>query len=156
MSEDPDQMRELRAEIDAVERSALRRVEPGIRATLIAATVMVLLLATSLPWIGDANGWQVLLGDADPADDVGFLPRLFAAAALGFGVGVSALALLTRRWVLVWASALGCGYCVVEGMWAIWSRQTSEGAGPGPGMVLAVVSVVLLAAQWFRLAVSRE
>ncbi|HEU0088976.1 MAG TPA: hypothetical protein VFQ77_15235 [Pseudonocardiaceae bacterium] len=155
MTDDPDRMDELRAEIDAVERSALRRVDPGSRAVVIAGAIMVLLLATLLPWVGGASGWEVLRGTADPAEEVGLLPRLFAAVALGLGVGLSALALLTRRWGLVWASALGCGYCVLDGVWAIWSRQTTEGSGPGVGLILAVLAVVVLAAQWFRLAVSR-
>jgi hypothetical protein len=155
VTDDPDRMDELRAEIDAVERSALRRVDPGSRAVVIAGAIMVLLLATLLPWVGGASGWEVLRGTADPAEEVGLLPRLFAAVALGLGVGLSALALLTRRWGLVWASALGCGYCVLDGVWAIWSRQTTEGSGPGVGLILAVLAVVVLAAQWFRLAVSR-
>jgi len=156
VTDDPDRMDELRAEIDAVERAALRWVDPGTRAIVIAGAIMVLLLATSLPWVGSASGWEVLHGTADPADQVGLLPRLFAAVALAAGVGLSALALLTRRWGLVWASALGCAYGALDGVWAIWSRQTTDGAGPGAGLILAVLAVVVLAAQWFRLAVSRR
>lgn len=158
MPDDFDRINEIRAELDAVERSALRRVDPGHAALVIAAAIMVLLLATSLPWVGAASGWEVVRGAADPADQVGALPRLFAAVALGLGVGLSALALLTRRWGLVWASALGCGYCVLDGVWAIWSRQTAAGgaAGPGAGLVLAELAVAVLAAQWFRLAMSRR
>ncbi|MGH3881791.1 MAG: Rv2732c family membrane protein [Pseudonocardiaceae bacterium] len=154
---DPDGMAELRAEIDAVERSALRRVDPGARAAVIAGAVMLLLLAITMPWVGDTNGWDVLRGTANPVDRVGLLPRLFGVVALGFGVGLSVLALVTRRWGLVWASALGCTYCALDGVWAIWSRQTvSAGPGPGIGMVLAVVAVVVLAVQWWRLALSRR
>lgn len=156
MIEDPNRMEELRAEIDGVERAALRRVDPGSRALVIAGAIMVLLLATLLPWVGDASGWEVLRGTADPAEKIGLLPRLFAAVALGFGVGLSALALVTRRWGLVWASALGCGYCVLDGVWAIWSRQTAHGAGPGVGLIMAVLAVLVLAICWFRLAVSRR
>ncbi|MGH3914735.1 MAG: Rv2732c family membrane protein [Pseudonocardiaceae bacterium] len=156
MTDDPDRLDELRAEIDGVERMALRRVDPGGRAVVISGTIMMLLLATSLPWVGAASGWEVLRGTADPADHVGLLPRLFAAVALAFGVGLSALALATRRWGLVWASALGCGYCVLDGIWAIWSRQTTAGAGPGFGLILAVLAVVVLTVAWFRLAVSRR
>lgn len=156
MTDNPDHYDDLRAEIDAVERTALRRVDPGARATVIAAALMVLLLALTLPWVGGTSGWQILLGDADPLQRVGVLPRLFGSVALAFGVGLSTLALATRRWGLVWASALGCAYCVLDGLWAIWSRQTSPGAGPGIGLVLAVLAVALLASQWLRLAFSRR
>jgi uncharacterized spore protein YtfJ len=74
---------------------------------------------------------------------------------VGFGVVLSALALILRRWGLVLASALGCAYGTLDGMWSIWSRQTVEGAGPGAGMVLAAVAMLVLAAVWFRLAVTR-
>jgi hypothetical protein len=154
--EHPERMNELRAEIDAVEHSALRQVDPGSRAVVIAIAIMAVLLANSLPWVGDATGWEILHGAANPADRVGLLPRLFAAAALGLGVGLSVLALLTRRWGLVWASALGSAYCVLDGVWAIWSRQTAAGPGPGIGLVLAVLATAVLTTQWFRLAVSRR
>ncbi|MGH3984063.1 MAG: Rv2732c family membrane protein [Pseudonocardiaceae bacterium] len=159
MTDDPDGIAELRAEIDAVERSALRHVDPGARAAVLAGAIMVLLLAITLPWVGDASGWDVLRGTANPGDRVGLLPRLFGAVALGFGVVLSALALVTRRWGLVWASALGCTYCALDGVWAIWSRQTvdgPDGPGPGIGMVLAVVAVMVLAVQWLLLALSRR
>lgn len=157
MTDDPDGIAELRAEIDAVERSALRHVDPGARAAVIAGAITMLLLAITLPWVGDASGWDVLRGTANPRDQVGFLPRLFGAVALGFGVGLSVLALVTRRWGLVWASALGCTYCALDGVWAIWSRQTVDGGpGPGIGMVLAVVAVLVLAVQWLWLALSRR
>jgi hypothetical protein len=155
-AKDPDGIAALRAEIDAVERSALRRVDPGVRAAVIAGAIMVLLLAITLPWVGDASGWDVLRGTANPVDRVGLLPRMFGGVALGLGVGLSMLALVTRRWGLVWASALGCTYCVLDGVWAIWSRQTAHGPGPGIGLVLAVLAMAVLAVQWLRVALSRQ
>jgi hypothetical protein len=157
-ADDPEGIAALRAEIDAVERSALRRVDLGAGAVVISGAIMVLLLAITLPWVGDASGWDVLRGTTNPLDRVGLLPRLFGIVALVAGVGLSVLALLTRRWGLVWISALGCAYCALDGVWAIWSRQTvpDPGPGPGPGMVLAVLAVLVLAAQWLRLALSRR
>jgi hypothetical protein len=157
MTSDPDGLAGLRAEIDAVERATLRRVDPGGRAVVISGAIMVLLLAITLPWVGDASGWDVLSGIANPADRVGLLPRMFGGVALAVGIGLSMLALITRRWGLVWASALGCGYCVLDGVWAIWSRQTAHhGPGPGIGLVLAVLAMVVLAVQWLKLALSRR
>jgi hypothetical protein len=156
MIHEPDGISALRAAIDAVERSALRRVDPGIRAAVISGAIMVLLLAITLPWVGDASGWAVLRGMTNPVNKVGLLPRMFAGVALGLGVGPSVLALVTRRWGLVWASALGCAYSVLDGVWAIWSRQTMHGPGPGIGLLLAVLAMVVLAGQWLRLALSRQ
>jgi hypothetical protein len=156
MTHDSERIAGLRAEIDAVERSMLRQVDPGARAVVIAGAIMVLLLAVTLPWVGEASGWAVVSGSTNPADRVGLLPRMFGAVALGSGIGLSTLALITRRWGLVWASALGCAYCVLDGVWAIWSRQTTHGAGPGVGLVLAVLAMAVLAAQWLRLAASRR
>jgi hypothetical protein len=156
MTPDPEGIAGRRAEIDAVERSTLRQVDPGGRAVVISAAIMVLLLAVTLPWVGQASGWDVLSGAANPVDRVGLLPRMFGGVALGLGVGLSVLALVTRRWGLVWASALGCTYCVLDGVWAIWSRQTVHGPGPGIGLVLAVLAITVLAVQWLRLALSRQ
>lgn len=156
MTLDPEGIAGLRAEIDLVERSALRQVDPGGRAVVISVAIMVLLLAVTLPWVGQASGWDVLSGTANPVDRVGLLPRMFGGVALGLGVGLSVLALVTRRWGVVWASALGCTYSVLDGVWAIWSRQTVHGPGPGIGLVLAVLAVTVLAAQWLRLALSRQ
>jgi hypothetical protein len=156
MTNDPDGIAMLRAQIDAVERSALRRVDLGVRAVVIAGAIMVLLLAMTLPWVGNASGWDVLSGTANPVDRVGLFPRMFGSVALVLGVGLSMLALLTRRWGLAWASALGCAYCALDGVWAIWSRQTGHGAGPGIGLVLTVLAMAVLAGQWLWLALSRQ
>ncbi|MGH3787008.1 MAG: Rv2732c family membrane protein [Pseudonocardiaceae bacterium] len=155
-AEDPDRITALRAEIDAIEHSALRRVDPGGGAVVISGAIMFLLLGITLPWVGDASGWDVLRGTANPLDRVGLLPRLFGAVALAAGVVLSVLALVTRRWGLVWVSALGCAYGTLDGIWAIWSRQTVPGPGPGSGMVVAVLAVAVLAVVWLRLALSRR
>lgn len=148
-------MEALRAEIDSVEQSMLRRLEPGWWAMVVAVAVFVLLVAELLPWVGAANGWQVLMGQADPADRTGVLPRLFAGTVLCIGVIASTVAIAVRRWVLAWVCALGCAFAVVNGVLAVWSRQTSGGTGPRAGLVLALVAIAVLAVQWIRLAWSR-
>jgi len=153
---DAERMAVLRNEIDAVERAVLRHVDLGTRAVTLSVALLVLLVALVLPWIGPHSGLDVLRGTTDPAAQVGVLPRLFAGVAVGFGMVLSVLTLVVRRWGLVWASAFGCAYGALDGMWSIWSRQTVEGAGPGVGMVLAAVAVLVLAVVWFRLAVTRE
>lgn len=151
----PDELAALRAEIDEVERDVVRHVEPGRWAMVVALSAFALLVAALLPWVGSDGGWQVLLGQASGEHRVGLLPRLFAGSSLLFGVLLSAVTMFTRRWALVWVCALGCGFSVVHGIWAVWSRQTSGGAGPGAGMVLALVVMLVIAVQWARLALAR-
>lgn len=139
------------AELAGAERRVLSRLDPGLAALVLACAVMLLLVGVVLPWVGAASGWQVLVSGG-----AGVLPRLFAATATGFGVLGSAAGLLSRRWVVAWVCAVGCGFTALCGIAAIWSRQTAEaGARPGVGLVLALLAILLLTWQWVRLSWSR-
>ncbi len=143
------------AELAGIARGIERRTDPGPTALTVAIGVLVLLATLVLPWVGGTPGWEVLAG-LEPT--LGLLPRLFAFTAIGFGVVGSALALATRWWALAWVCAVGCGFSVVDGVWAIWSRQTvvlDGGDGPAFGLVLAVLTVLVLAASWVRIALRR-
>ncbi|WP_019815265.1 Rv2732c family membrane protein [Saccharomonospora saliphila] len=145
----------LAADVDAAVTRAVKTVEFGRRGFAVAVTVFVLVVGLILPWVDGLAGWQVLLGQAEA------IPRLFAATATGFGVLASTLALATRRWWLAWVCAVGGWFAFVDGILAIWSQQSSSvsgvpGDGPGIGLVLAVLAMAALAAQWMRLAWSRS
>jgi hypothetical protein len=135
-----------------------RRISPGSSAVVIFSGIAMLLFALAVPWVGVQSGMDALVG----ATGIGPLPRLFSWTSIGFGVVVSIAALASRRWVLAWLCAVGCGFSIVDGALGIWSRQTGSvaagtvGAGPGVGLVLAWISIVLLTATWTRLAWSRE
>ncbi|WP_307868655.1 Rv2732c family membrane protein [Umezawaea beigongshangensis] len=160
MSQEPEDVAGLRAEIDQVGRSAARRVDPGPGALVIAITVLVIMVAFVLPWVGAARGYDVLLGQVPTGVDVGLLPRVFAWTAVGVGVLLTALTLVLQRWVLAWTCTLGCFAGSVAGVLSIWSTQTTTshlpGPGPGAGLVLAVVGVVVLLVRWVKLAASRS
>ena len=151
----PEELVALDKELAGVTRRVERRTDPSPAAALVVAIAMLALLGgLLLPWSGPALGWQVLAGVAS----IGPLPRLFTFTSLGFGLVISALALGTRWWGLAWLAAFGCGFSVVHGVWAIWSRQTgvpTGGAGPGIGLLLAVVAMLVLAVSWVRIAVRR-
>src|SRR5262249_43933105 len=138
-------------ELEGVERRVERRIDPGGIAFGVTLAMLVLTATLILPWTGDAQGWEILAGSRT----FGALPRLFTFTSLGFGLGVGALAVATRWWALAWLTAVGCGIAIVNGLWAIWSRQTgvlTGGTGPGVGMVVAVAAVIVLTACWVRIA----
>ena len=147
----PDDLASLEAELAEVERSVVRRVDPGSTALPVAVAVLLLVGALMLPWTGGVPGWQVLAGVAN----LGALPRLFTFTSIGFGLLGSAFTLATRLWAAAFVCAVGSGFSVVNGMWAIWSRQVNVphgGSGPGIGLVLAVLAMVALTACWVRIA----
>ncbi len=150
MTDSDDQLRE---EIDEVGRRASRTVELGGRAVVIAVAVFVLLVGLVLPWMNGASGLEVLIGQE--GGKASMVPRLFAATAVLFGVIASALTLITRRWFFAWVGAAGGWFASVDGVLAIWSRQSS-GTDVGIGLIIAVVAMVVIAFQWFRTAASRN
>ncbi|MGQ0483267.1 MAG: Rv2732c family membrane protein [Pseudonocardia sp.] len=150
-----DNLDRLDAELSG--RRSWLRIDPGLGAMGAAVGVLGLLGAVALPWIGPTSGWELLISLGDPAPGVGLLPRLFVVTAVLVGVVGSAAALLTRLWALGWVCALGCGFSVVTGVWAVWSRQTAPPAAPGPGLglVLTLLVTMALTVVWVRIAWSR-
>jgi hypothetical protein len=156
----PKELSKLDSELAGAQRRAERRFEPGGSALVIACAVLVLMIAATLPWSGSATGWQVLTGAAE----IGPLPRVFAVTAIGFGIFVSTAALIVRRWGLAWLAAVGCGFSILDGVVAIWSRLTvrpdgigvAPTSGPAIGLILAWVAIIVLAVSWVRLAWSRR
>ncbi|MGW1678655.1 Rv2732c family membrane protein [Saccharopolyspora sp. NPDC002376] len=137
-------------------RDLLRRIDPGARALVIASVMLVLVVSSLLPWAGDAAGWQVLTGQADPELKIGLLPWLFAVNSTVVGLGFGSLALITRRWVFAFAAGLAGAVVTFEGMIAIWSRQTSGQHGPAIGLILAMVCMAVLTVQWIKTIWTQE
>jgi hypothetical protein len=148
----------FKADIEAAERRVAHGIEAGPRALVVAVLVFLLLASFILPHTGGARGWDVLVGN-DAAISVGIaLPsRVFSWLVLVFGVGFSMLALLTRRWVLAWVALAGCALASATGLLAVWSRQTAIAGHPGPGvgLVVAWVTVIVLTFHWARLVLVR-
>ena len=155
----PKELAALDRELAGVTRRVEYRIDPGRGAALtIAIAMFALLAALFLPWTWSAGesalGWQVLAGLVP----IGPLPRLFTFTSLGFGLVISSLALGTRWWGLAWLATFGCGFSVVHGVWSIWSRQVTVphgGVAPGPGMIVAVLAMLVLAVSWARVALRR-
>jgi hypothetical protein len=148
----------LRAEIEAAERRVAREIDPGPRALIVAILVFVLLGSFILPHTGNVRGWDVLFSSHGAGAAALALPsKVFSWLALVFGVGFSMLALLTRRWTLAWIALAGSSIACAAGLLAVWSRQTVAAGHPGPGVGLFVawIAVILLTFHWARVVWSR-
>ena len=148
----------FRSDIDEAERRIAREIDPGARGLVVAILVFVLLATFMLPHTGHVRGWDVLFSSHGSAAAAVALPsRVFAWLALVFGVGFSMLALLTRRWALAWVALAGSGLASVAGLLAVWSRQTVAAGHPGPGvgLVLAWITIIVLTFHWARVVWSR-
>jgi hypothetical protein len=148
----------FRTDIDAAERRIAREIEPGARALVVAILVFVLLASFMLPHTGHVRGWDVLFSSHGSAAAAVTLPsRVFGWLALVFGVGFSMLALSTRRWALAWVAFAGSAVASVAGLLAVWSRQTVTAGHPGPGvgLVLAWITIIVLTFHWARVVWSR-
>lgn len=152
---------QFKDELDAVERRIAGEIDPGVRALVVAGAVFLLLLSLVLPHAGGARGFDVLLGtDAARAEHIGLPSRIFVWFAVLFGIGFSLLALMTRRWVLAWIAVAGSAIGSVFGVFAIWHRQTPglgnyHGAGPGVGLILGAIAIIVLTFHWIRVVWSR-
>jgi hypothetical protein len=144
---------EFKGDIEAAERRVAREIDPGARALVIAIGVFVLLVSFVLPHTGGTRGLDVLIGGEAAVQDGVSLPlRVFAWLTLVFGVGFSMLALLTRRWALAWIALAGSTVSSLLGLLAVWSRQTAPEPYPGPGigLILAWLAVVVVTYNWAR------
>ncbi|WP_024806123.1 hypothetical protein [Nocardia sp. BMG51109] len=152
---------QFRGDLEAVERKIAGEIDPGARAMVVAGSVFVLLLSLVLPHAGGARGLDVLLYDAAAqAEHIGLPSRIFEWFVTVFGIGFSSLALVTRRWVLAWIAVAGSAIASVFGVLSIWHRQTPglgnyQGAGPGVGLILATLAIIVLTFHWVKVVWSR-
>jgi signal transduction histidine kinase len=158
MSGDDGAFDAYRDDIEAAERRIAREIEPGTRALVVAILVFVLIGSFVLPHTGNVRGWDVLFSTHGAPNAAIALPqRVFSWLALVFGIGFSMLALLTRRWALAWIALAGSAVASAAGLLAIWSRQTVASGHPGPGIGLFVawIAVIMLTFHWARVVWSR-
>ncbi len=149
---------EFKGDIEDAERRVAREINPGARALVVAILVFIILVSFVLPHTGSARGLDVLVGNDTAIREAIALPsRVFTWLVLVFSVGFSILALLTRRWGLAWIALAGSAVACPIGMLAVWSRQTVAEPHPGPGigLIVAWIAVILLTFHWARVVWSR-
>jgi hypothetical protein len=157
-NQNPREFDAFRADIEDAERRVAREFDPGARGFVVAILVFVLLGSFILPHTGDVRGWDVLFASHGAAQAALALPsRVFGWLALVFSVGFSMLALMTRRWALAWIALAGSAVASAVGLLAVWSRQTvAQGhPGPGVGLIVAWITVIVLTFHWARAVWSR-
>jgi uncharacterized membrane protein len=149
---------EYKSDIEDVEKRVAREIDPGARALVVAGLVFVILATFVIPHTGHARGLDVLVGDDAAIREAVALPsRVFTWLTLVFSVGFSIAALLTRRWGVAWIALAGSAVACPIGMLAVWSRQTVAHPHPGPGigLIVAWIAVILLTFHWARVVWSR-
>ncbi|KRD08538.1 hypothetical protein ASE48_08140 [Mycobacterium sp. Root265] len=156
--QDPKDFDAFKGDIEAAERRVASEIDPGARALVVAILVFVVLVSLLLPHTGSSRGIDVLIAsDTAIADGLSLPSRVFVWLALVFSIGFSVLALLTRRWTLAWIALAGTTVACPAGMLAVWSRQTAGAGLPGPGfgLIIGWLAVLLLAFHWARVVWSR-
>ena len=81
---------------------------------------------------------------------------MFAWMTLVFGVGFSMLALLTRRWVFAWIALAGSAWDARGHAGEVVAADRARAvAGPGVGLVVGWLAVIVLTFHWARVVWTR-
>lgn len=151
-----DDLSLLRRELAMIEARVAREVDPRGRGPVIAATVATLLVALAAPQVDGLRAWHVLAGGHD---EVASLARLFTWFVVVFGIGVSALAVWTRRWVFAWIAMAGVTVGTLLGLLTYWSQHSVRGVDAGSigyGLLVEWAAMALLAVLWIPVVAGRS
>lgn len=163
MSEDRTDFEQFHDDLQKAERKVAGEFDPGARGVVVAVAVLVAIGSLLLMHAGRANGFDVLTySSAAQAERITITSRVFVYFVAIFGIGFSALALLTRRWAIAWVALCGNLIAVVAGLLAWWSRNTpgvggiNPPSGVGIGLALGWLAVIVLSFHWARLVWARS
>ena len=151
-----DDLSRLRRELASIEARVAREVDPRDRGPVITATVLILLIALAAPQVDGLRGWQVLAGGHH---EVAPLARLFTWFVVVFGIGMSALAAWTRRWVFAWVAMAGVTLGTALGVLMYWSQHSTRGGETGMlgyGLLVEWAGMALLAVLWIPIVAGRS
>jgi hypothetical protein len=160
---DQSAFEQYEGDLRKAERRVAGEIDPGARAVVVAVAVVVAMVSMVLPHTGSVTGLEVLtFAPEAAAERVTIVSKIFVYLVTIFGIVVSMLALLTRRWVLAWIALCGCAIACVAGMLAWWTRNTpgvggvEPPSGVGIGLVLGWISVFVLTFHWSRVVWARS
>ncbi|QBJ95255.1 hypothetical protein ERC79_04265 [Rhodococcus sp. ABRD24] len=147
----------LRRELSAIEERVAREVDPRGRGPVIGCAVMILVVALAAPQVDGLRAWQLLAGGHH---EVAALSRLFTWFVVVFGIGVSAIAVLSRRWVVAWVAMAGVTVGSALGLLAYWSQHSvRSGAHTGSigyGLLVEWAAMAVLAVLWIPVVAGRS
>jgi len=156
-------LREYEKDLRKAEKKVAGEIDPGARAMVVAVCVLLAMVSLVMPHAGVASGLDALTGTAKASQARISLPsEIFVYLVVIFGIGFSALALLTRRWVVAWIALCGCAVASVAGMLAIWTRNTigvggiEPPGGAGAGLILGWLVMIVLTFHWARVVWARS
>ncbi|MBT0567902.1 hypothetical protein [Williamsia sp. CHRR-6] len=157
-----DAFDEFEDDLRKAEQKVAGEIDPGARAVVVASAVLVAILSMVLPHTGSANGFDVLTFSSAAANErVTVTSRVFVYLLVVFGIAMSMLALVTRRWAVAWVALAGSAVSVVAGMLAVWSRNTPgvDGIEPphsaGFGLLLGWFAMMVITFHWSRVVWAR-
>ncbi|GAB17961.1 hypothetical protein GOEFS_042_00520 [Gordonia effusa NBRC 100432] len=162
MSDNSD-FAEFHDDLEKAERKVAGQFDPGARGVVVAVGVLAAIASLILMHAGKANGFDVLTySSAAQAERIAITSRIFVYFLVIFGVGFSALALLTRRWAIAWIALCGNLIAVVAGLLSWWTRNTpgvtgeTPPSGVGIGLIVGWIAAMVLSFHWARLVWARS
>ncbi|MGB3699245.1 MAG: hypothetical protein WBA05_17600 [Gordonia sp. (in: high G+C Gram-positive bacteria)] len=161
--EDMATFNEYEKDLRKAEKKVAGEIDPGGRAVVVAICVLLAMVSLVLPHAGKASGLDVLTMSQTAHDEHIKLPsEIFVFLLLIFAIGMSTLALISRRWVIAWIALCGTAVAAVAGMLAIWTRntvgvnETVAPTGAGPGLFLGWAVSIVLVFHWARVVWNRS
>lgn len=154
-----DDLSGYRDDLAEIEARVARDIEIAWRGPAIAIAVTAAIAGLALPHTrtGALPSWALLPA---PPGSVSAPVQIFIGFVIVFGVGCSALAVLTQRWAAACIAMAGTGLGTVLGVFAYWSQQampaTAQTGGAGIGLLVDWVAMAALTVLWVPLVAGRS
>lgn len=155
-----DDLAAYRQDFAAIEHRVAREFAAGRRLPVLIGAVAILVVGLFLPHAESVSAWAAVTDTSAVHPSAVTAPlRLFVVFVVVFGIGVSTVALCTRRWALAWLAMVGAGVGTVLGLLSCWSQQSLPvGARPDGiayGLLITWAVMAVLTALWIPVVWSR-
>lgn len=143
-----DKLAAYRDDLSAAERQAGRSVDYSKHLPLMALGFLLPFVAIFMPHSGEVLGFDVLFHTQNAQRFATTNPeRIFAWLSLTASL-LTVGTIVSRSWIVAWVNWAFSGVAWWYSIVAIWMRQTrpptAPGEGPGFGLIMAAVGLVIL------------